>query len=54
VAEGDIEVVVPFYIQQNLEAVTIPIRITYQACNETTCLAPFVLDLALDLREIRA
>ncbi|MBK5267616.1 MAG: redoxin domain-containing protein [Acidimicrobiia bacterium] len=54
VAEGDIEVVVPFYVQQNLEAVTIPIRITYQACNDTICLPPVVLDLALDLREIRA
>jgi peroxiredoxin len=54
VVEGDIEVVVPFYIQQNLEAVTIPIRITYQACNDTTCLPPVGLDLAIDLREIRA
>ncbi len=54
VVEGHIELTVPFYIQQNLEAVTIPIRITYQACNETTCLPPVVLDLAIDLREIRA
>ncbi len=54
VAEGDTEIVVPFYVLEDLEAVTLGIDVALQACSSSTCLVPTTLSVELDLEEIRA
>ena len=54
VAEGEFEVVIPFYVLEDSGELALPVKIKYQACSETTCHAPDSVELVIDLKEVRA
>lgn len=54
VAEGELEMVIPFYILEDFGEMSLPITVEYQACSATTCLPPDSVDLVVEVREIRA
>ncbi len=54
VAEDEFDVRIPFYILEDTGAVSLPIRVSYQACDASTCLVPDHVDLTVELTEIRA
>ena len=54
VAEGEIDLIVPFYVLEDSGPVTLPITVSYQACSDTTCLPPDTVTLTVELNEIRA
>lgn len=54
VADGEFDVKIPFYVLEDKTDVVLPIRVSYQACDDATCLVPDVVELEVELTEIRA
>lgn len=54
VAEDEFDVRIPFYVLEDKGPVSLPIRVSYQACDDSACLVPDHVDLTLELTEIRA
>ncbi len=54
VAEGEIDLIVPFYVLEDSGPLTLPITVAYQACSDTACLPPDTVTLTVELSEIRA
>lgn len=54
VADGEFEVVVPFYVLEDRSPVQLQVSVEFQACSATTCLPPAEISFSIDLTEIRA